>query len=84
MKMRVICIIDPGLKIEEKYKPYEECMKQKLYSCLNKESLDKPIKAICWPGNCIFPDFFQEKTRLWWGNLYKELLDDGVSAFWVN
>src|SRR5580692_3301690 len=35
-----------------------------------------------WPGPSVFPDFTQQKTREWWGTLYKNLLVDGVTGFW--
>lgn len=35
-----------------------------------------------WPGPSVFPDFTQQKTRIWWGSLYKDFLSDGVSGFW--
>jgi len=38
--------------------------------------------APVWPGPSVFPDFTQERTRRWWGGLYKDFLDDGVAGFW--
>jgi len=38
--------------------------------------------GIVWPGPAVFPDFTREKTREWWGGLYKEFVQDGVSGFW--
>jgi alpha-glucosidase len=35
-----------------------------------------------WPGPSVFPDFTQDRTRQWWGGLYKNLLADGVAGFW--
>lgn len=35
-----------------------------------------------WPGPSVFPDFTRAKTRDWWGGLYKDLVQDGVSGFW--
>ena len=35
-----------------------------------------------WPGPSVFPDFTQQKTRIWWGSLYKDFLSDGVAGFW--
>lgn len=35
-----------------------------------------------WPGPSVFPDFTQQKTRIWWGSLYKEFLSEGVAGFW--
>jgi alpha-glucosidase len=35
-----------------------------------------------WPGDAVFPDFTQARTRQWWGTLYKTFVDDGVAGFW--
>jgi alpha-glucosidase len=35
-----------------------------------------------WPGPSVFPDFTQQKTRAWWGSLYKNFLSEGVAGFW--
>ena len=35
-----------------------------------------------WPGSCVFPDFTQEKTRLWWAHLVKEFVSNGVDGIW--
>src|SRR5882762_1765428 len=35
-----------------------------------------------WPGPWVFPEFTQEKTRDWWGSLYKQFLSEGLAGFW--
>jgi alpha-glucosidase len=35
-----------------------------------------------WPGASVFPDFSQQRSREWWGGLYKGLLNDGAAGFW--
>jgi alpha-glucosidase len=35
-----------------------------------------------WPGDAVFPDFTQARTREWWGSLFKTFVDDGVAGFW--
>ena len=35
-----------------------------------------------WPGPSVFPDFTQQRSRDWWGGLYRKLVSDGVSGFW--
>jgi alpha-glucosidase len=35
-----------------------------------------------WPGPSVFPEFTQEKTRDWWGSLYKQFLSEGLAGFW--
>ena len=38
--------------------------------------------GIVWPGPAVFPDFTRATTREWWGNLYKQFVQDGVNGFW--
>jgi alpha-glucosidase len=35
-----------------------------------------------WPGDSVFPDFTLTRARDWWGTLYKNFVDMGVSGFW--
>lgn len=35
-----------------------------------------------WPGAAVFPEFTRTKTRDYWGQLYREFLDDGIAGFW--
>jgi alpha-glucosidase len=35
-----------------------------------------------WPGPSVFPDFTQQRTREWWGSLYKDFVADGAAGFW--
>jgi alpha-glucosidase len=41
-----------------------------------------PYVGSVWPGPSVFPDFTQQKTRDWWGTLYKSFLLQGVAGFW--
>lgn len=35
-----------------------------------------------WPGDCLFPDFTMDKTRKWWGGLYRDYLANGIDGVW--
>jgi len=35
-----------------------------------------------WPGPSVFPDFTQARTRVWWGNLYRDFYTMGIAGFW--
>jgi alpha-glucosidase len=35
-----------------------------------------------WPGPSVFPEFTRQKSREWWGSLYKNFLAEGVAGFW--
>ena len=36
----------------------------------------------CWPGEVVFPDFLNEKTRNWWAKLVKEFVAVGIDGIW--
>jgi alpha-glucosidase len=35
-----------------------------------------------WPGASVFPEFTRAQTRNWFGGLYKNFIDAGVSGIW--
>jgi alpha-glucosidase len=35
-----------------------------------------------WPGPSVFPEFTRQKSREWWGTLYKDFVAEGVAGFW--
>lgn len=77
---KTIVIIDPGIKIDENYSVFKEGL-QHDYFC---KRADGPyMKGKVWPGECYFPDFTNPKVRLWWSNLFKELVEEvGISGIW--
>lgn len=77
--VRLVPIIDAGVKIEPNNPTYEEGVK-KGYFCTNHEG--KYFQAAVWPGMTHFPDFFQPEAREWFGKEYKKLTDLGFEGFW--
>jgi alpha-glucosidase len=77
--MKVVAIVDPGIKKEPGYGVYDEGVKGNHFVRMPDGSL---YTGAVWPGLCVFPDFTREETRRWWGDLYKELVEAGVKGFW--
>ena len=77
--IRVVPIIDAGVKVEEGDPTYEEGV-AKDYFC-KKEDGSLFVGAV-WPGHAVFPDFLRDEVRQWFGDKYHGLLDAGVEAFW--
>ncbi len=77
---KTVVIIDPGIKIDEEYKVYQEGIEND-YFC---KRADGPLmKGKVWPGECYFPEFTNPKVRQWWSGLFKELIHDiGVKGVW--
>lgn len=77
--IRLIPIIDAGVKIEEGYSVYEEGV-EKGYFCKREDGTD--FAAAVWPGYTHFPDMLCREAREWFGGKYKILTDKGIDGFW--
>lgn len=77
--IRLVPIIDGGVKKEDGYDIYEEG-KEKGYFCKDEEGEDFLLGV--WPGRCCLPDMLQEEAGRWFGSKYKILLDMGIEGFW--
>ncbi len=77
--IRIIPIIDGGVKIEKGYEVYEEGVKNN-YFCKDENGEDFVVGV--WPGDCHFPDMLDDEARKWFGRKYKFLLDKGIEGFW--
>lgn len=78
---RVVVIMDPGIKKEEGYKPFEQGEKNGLFV---KYPDGQDYIAQVWPGWCGFPDFTKPETRKWWAEKMEFYTDAGVDGFWTD
>lgn len=78
---KVVVILDPGIKIEKNYLPYEEG-KEKDLLLKYPDGID--YAAQVWPGWCVFPDFTKAETRKWWTEKMAFYTDAGVDGFWTD
>lgn len=78
---KVVVILDPGIKTEKGYLPYEEGMENGLF--VNYPD-GKTYEAQVWPGWCAFPDFTKAETRSWWAEKMTFYTDAGVDGFWTD
>ena len=79
MDFHLVTIVDPGIKVEEGYKQYDEGVEKGYFATYPNG--DKYIGDV-WPGRCHFPDFFREDVREWWGKAFTTLTEPGVDGFW--
>lgn len=77
--IRLIPIIDAGVKLEEGYDVYEEGVANN-YFCKDEDGND--FVAAVWPGYTHFPDVLNPEARAWFGSKYKLLTDAGIEGFW--
>jgi len=79
--IHTVWMIDPGIKKDEGYFVYDQCIEKDLAVKLKKDS-DEYFIGNVWPGPCVFPDFTLETTRKWWASLYKDFMDTGIDGVW--
>lgn len=77
--LRLIPIIDAGVKVENGYDVYEEGVKNR-YFCQREDGSD--FVAAVWPGDTHFPDVLNDEARAWFGDKYRILIDQGIEGFW--
>ena len=77
--IRLVPIIDAGVKIEPGYSVYEEGVENDYFV---KDVDGNDYVTAVWPGLTHFPDFLNWEAREWFGNYYKVLLNDGIEGFW--
>lgn len=77
--LRLIPIIDAGVKVEKGYSVYEEGVENR-YFCQREDGSD--FIAAVWPGDTHFPDVLNKDARKWFGNHYRFLIDQGIEGFW--
>ncbi len=77
--VRLIPIIDAGVKVQPGYDVYEEG-REKGYFCKKEDGSD--FTAGVWPGESCFTDFMNPEAAKWFGMQYKKLTDLGIDGFW--
>ena len=77
--VKLISIIDPGVKKDEDYFMYNEGMEMDAFAHDTDGSV---YENAVWPGTSVFPDFTKQSVRSWWGDKTKILLEHGISGIW--
>ena len=77
--IRLIPIIDAGVKIEKGYDVYEEGVENH-YFCQRGDGSN--FVAAVWPGDTHLPDVLNTDARRWFGDKYRFLTDQGIEGFW--
>lgn len=77
--IKLIPIIDPGVKVEPGDDVYESGLAGNHFC---KSADGKPFTGCVWPGLVHFPDFLNSACRAWWGELYRPFVEMGIEHFW--
>ena len=77
--IELIAINDAAVKVEEGYPLYDELVANKLVSTLE----DKPYVNVVWPGDSVFPNYFDVKTQeVVYKYMAKFIEENGISGIW--
>lgn len=77
--VRVVTIVDPGVKADPEYDIYLEGVRNNMF-CRDVEG--NVYHGPVWPGKCAFPDFTSGRVRKWWGDKHRMLTESGVAGIW--
>ena len=74
----LVVIVDPGIKIESGYKPYDDGLSMDIFIKARSRSILHMVDGFLqnrnndtfigkvWPGLTAFPDFFHPKANQYW------------------
>ena len=79
--VKLVTIVDPGVKIDEQYEVYTSGRDNDLFC---KTFHGSEYRNVVWPGMCAFPDFTNPRTREWWSDNHRALIDVGVAGIWCD
>jgi alpha-glucosidase len=81
MGIRVVTIVDPGVKRDARYPLYVEGCRSGHFCKLPDGSV---YHGKVWPGEAAYPDFSRAATREWWAKAHESLFGRGVSGIWCD
>ena len=79
MGFHTAVILDPGIKVEKGYEPYDEAIKLNYFV---KYPDGENYTGEVWPGWSHFPDYTKSVVRKWWGEWVKFYTEKGIDALW--
>jgi alpha-glucosidase len=78
-KLRLVSIVDPGVKAESGYTVYDEGRRREAFCKTESGNL---YTGQVWPGRTVFPDFSRSDVRAWWGELNARHVESGIAGIW--
>ena len=79
MGFKVVPILDPAVKIENGFAPYEDGVERDVFLKLPDGD---PLQVVVWSGASHMPDFSKPETHTWWSDHLSEIIATGVDGFW--
>ncbi len=79
--VRVVPILDPGVKLEPGFPVYDDGKAQDVY-CKSAGGVD--YIGMVWPGETVFPDFSRPASRTWWAGQVAAFARPGLHGAWLD
>jgi alpha-glucosidase len=80
-KLRLVTILDPGVKAEPGYPVFDEGRAKNLFC---KTDAGQLYVGQVWPGKTAFPDFVRAETRAWWADRCARHVESGMAGIWID
>lgn len=80
-QMRLVTIIDPGVKVDADYPVYQQGVSNGYFA---RAADGAPFQGWVWPGLSCWGDFAQPDARSWWGDQHRSLIEAGVAGIWID
>ena len=77
--VKLVPIIDPGIKLEAGYDVYEQAVKN---DYLVRTARGDVLVGEVWPDPAVFPDFTRPEVVAWWAARHKLFTDAGIQGQW--
>lgn len=77
--IKLVSIIDPGVKAEEGYELYDVGVREGYFATTPEGDI---YHNVVWPGDSVFPDFTSSKVRKWWAEQSKFQTKHHIRGIW--
>lgn len=77
--VRVVPIIDAGVKVDPDYTVYTSGQAQDAFV---HTAEGEEARGYVWPDESVWPDFSRADVRAWWGDQQRQLVTDGAAGIW--
>ncbi len=77
--VRLVAIVDPGVKKEAGYPVYREGARLGAYVA---DPRGNEVVGEVWAKPAVWPDFTREEVRAWWGRLHRFYTERGIAGIW--
>lgn len=79
MNLKTTCILDPGVKKEERFSVYADGKKRDFFV---RRGDGRSFIGKVWPGASVFPDFLRHDVRVWWAAQHGFFVDNNIQGVW--